>query len=195
MQEAARILDARRPDVVLVHLDRGEHLAVALAARMLGIVVAHTQDGDGSGSIDEIQRHAISKLLQVHFPETDEAADRLRRMGEDDWRVHVVGSTYVDRVVKGIYPAAAEARAAVGLGPDERFVLAVVHPESYVDRSGNRRLAEDVLAAIRVSGRRAAVTYPCSDPGSRRSSARSRSSTATPGSSCGATSTTTSTSG
>lgn len=163
--EAARVLAERRPDVVLVHGDRAEHLVVALAALTLGIAVAHTQGGDRSGNVDEIQRHAISKLAHLHFPETDEAAERLRRLGEDDWRIHVAGSTYVDRIVGGLYPDAATARAAVGLAPGDRFLLAVVHPETYVDAGANRQLAEDVLGAARATGRRVVVTYPCSDPG------------------------------
>ena len=154
MQEAARVLERRRPDVVLVHGDRGEHLAVALAALTLGIVVAHTQGGDRSGNIDEIQRHAISKLAHVHFPETEEAAARLRRMGEDDWRIHVVGSTYVDRIVQAAYTPPEEARAALGLEPGERFLLVLVHPETYLDREENGALAESVLATTRGTGLR-----------------------------------------
>jgi GDP/UDP-N,N'-diacetylbacillosamine 2-epimerase (hydrolysing) len=165
MQEAARVLERRKPDIVLVHGDRGEQLAVALTALTLGIVVAHTQGGDRSGNIDEIQRHAISKLAHVHFPETEEAAERLRRMGEDDWRIHVVGSTYVDRIVRAEYTSADEARAALGLEPGERFLLVLVHPETYLDREGNRALAESVLATTRATGLRSVVTYPCSDPG------------------------------
>jgi GDP/UDP-N,N'-diacetylbacillosamine 2-epimerase (hydrolysing) len=164
MREAARILDERRPEIVLVHGDRAEHLVVALAALTLGIVVAHTQGGDRSGNIDEIQRHAISKLAHVHFPETDEAAERLRRMGEDDWRIHVIGSTYVDRIVQRMYPTPEEARAAIGLD-GAPFVLGVVHPETYLAPGGNRALAESVVESIRASGRHGVLTYPCSDPG------------------------------
>ncbi len=77
MQEAARVLHALKPDILLVHGDRGEHLMVAFAALNLGIPIAHTQGGEVSGNIDDIQRHAISKLAHVHFPETKEAALRL----------------------------------------------------------------------------------------------------------------------
>src|SRR5207237_1008522 len=61
LSNAAGVLEQRRPDVVLVHGDRGEHLMVAFAALNLGIAVAHTQGGDRSGNIDELQRHAITK--------------------------------------------------------------------------------------------------------------------------------------
>jgi GDP/UDP-N,N'-diacetylbacillosamine 2-epimerase (hydrolysing) len=163
--EAARILDRHRPDVVLVHGDRGDHLMVAFAAVSLGLAVAHTQGGDRSGNVDELQRHAISKLAHLHFPETEAAAERLRRMGEDDWRIHVVGSTYVDRIVAGAYTPPGEARAAVGLGEDEPFLLVLVHPETFRDRAGNEELARAVLGAAAASGLRSVVSYPVSDPG------------------------------
>jgi UDP-hydrolysing UDP-N-acetyl-D-glucosamine 2-epimerase len=161
---AARVLERQDPEVVVVHGDRGEHLMVAFAALNLGLAVAHTQGGDRSGNIDEIQRHAISKLAHLHFPETEAAAERLRRMGEDDWRIHVVGSTYVDRIAAGSYMPPEEARRAVGLGPDEAFLLILVHPETYRSREENRTLATAVLDGARATGLRSLVTYPAADP-------------------------------
>lgn len=162
---AGNVLAERRPDIVLVHGDRGEHLMVALAALNLGIVVAHTQGGDRSGNIDELQRHAITKLAHVHFPESEAAAERIRRLGEDDWRIHVAGSTYVDRIVAGLHVGENDARAQLDLAPGEPFLLAVVHPETFLDRDANQRLAEAVFDALASTGLRSVVTYPCSDPG------------------------------
>jgi UDP-hydrolysing UDP-N-acetyl-D-glucosamine 2-epimerase len=161
----AEVLERHAPDAVLVHGDRGEHLMVAFAALNLGLVVAHTQGGDRSGNIDELQRHAITKLAHVHFPESEESAARIVRLGEDPWRVHTVGSTYVDRIVRGLYVEPADARARLGLGPDEHYLLAVVHPETFLDREANRRQAETILDALERTGLRTVVTYPCSDPG------------------------------
>lgn len=138
---------------------------VAFAALNLGIAIAHTQGGDRSGNIDELQRHAISKLAHVHFPETEASADRLRRMGEDPWRIHTVGSTYVDRIVAGLYVDPRAARTQLGLAADEPFLLAVVHPETFLDRAQNEAQAEAVLTAVEATGLRSVVTYPCSDPG------------------------------
>lgn len=162
---AANVLAERRPDIILVHGDRGEHLIVALAALNLGIAVAHTQGGDRSGNIDELQRHAITKLAHVHFPESEVAAQRIRSLGEDEWRVHLVGSTYIDRIVGRLNVEPAQARIQLGLEPGEPFLLAVVHPETFLDRDANRRQAEAVFDALASTGLRSVVTYPCSDPG------------------------------
>lgn len=70
LAKGAGLLAAMRPDIVMVHADRGEHLVIALAALNLGIPVAHSQGGEVSGNIDDIQRHAITKLAHIHFPET-----------------------------------------------------------------------------------------------------------------------------
>jgi UDP-hydrolysing UDP-N-acetyl-D-glucosamine 2-epimerase len=162
---AGSILERVRPEVVLVHGDRGEHLMVAFAAANLGVAVAHTQGGDRSGNIDELQRHAISKLAHLHFPESESAAERLRRMGEEEWRICTVGSTYVDRIVGGHFVAPDEARGRLGLAPGEAFLLVLVHPETFLSRDDNEHVARAVLSAVRATGLRAIVTYPCSDPG------------------------------
>jgi GDP/UDP-N,N'-diacetylbacillosamine 2-epimerase (hydrolysing) len=165
LTEVTKVLDRCRPEIVLVHGDRAEHLVVALAALTLGMAVAHTQGGDRSGNVDEIQRHSISKLAHVHFPETEDAAERLGRLGEDPWRIHTVGSLYIDRIVQGLFAPSLRARRTLGLAPDEPFLLLLVHPESYADEEANERMATRVFAAAAASGMRSVVTYPCSDPG------------------------------
>jgi UDP-hydrolysing UDP-N-acetyl-D-glucosamine 2-epimerase len=165
LEGAAEVLERWAPEAVLVHGDRGEHLMVAFAAANLGIAVAHTQGGDRSGNIDELQRHAITKLAHLHFPESDAAAERLRRMGEEEWRIHTVGSTYIDRIAAGEFVAPDEARARLGLDAGEAFLLVLVHPETFLSREDNAWVARNVFAAVRETELPAIVTYPCSDPG------------------------------
>lgn len=84
------------PDLVVVIADRFECLPVAMAATYMNIPVAHIEGGEISGSIDESIRHAITKLSYLHFPCSEEARDRIIRMGENAERVHLVGSTSFD---------------------------------------------------------------------------------------------------
>lgn len=165
LAKAARILKKLSPDIVLVHGDRGEHLMVAFAAQNLGIPVAHTQGGDISGNIDDIIRHAITKLAHLHFPETQESAERILKMGEEPWRVRVVGSTYVDRIKNGEYTLAQTAREKYGLGRDEKYLIVLFHPDTYLSRQENYRVAKNVMDAVHSFGVNSVVVYPCSDPG------------------------------
>lgn len=71
------------PDTVLTVADRFETMATAVAAAYMNILVAHTQGGEVSGSIDESVRHAVTKLSHIHFPATELSARRVVAMGED----------------------------------------------------------------------------------------------------------------
>ena len=97
----------------------------------MGIVVAHTQGGDRSGNIDEIQRHAISKLAHVHFPETEEAAERLRNC---DQLCRILGDELARVAVQACDSALAVVAAETRVGrvlsardewPHERRTVAV----------------------------------------------------------------------
>lgn len=154
-------------DVVLVVGDRVEAFAAATAAHISHRVVAHVHGGDRAlGQVDDALRHSISKLAHLHFPATDQSAERLRRMGEDSWRIHRVGSPGIDGV-----RAAAARRAELrvnfpGLRP-RRFALLVLHPTG-PDEAKERDRAETVIGGVEDVGfEQVVVVYPNNDPGSR----------------------------
>jgi len=94
--EFASAFENLKPDVVLVIADRFECLPIAMAAAYMNIPVAHIEGGEISGSIDESIRHAITKMAHLHFPATEEAKERIVRMGEPESSVFCVGSTSLD---------------------------------------------------------------------------------------------------
>src|SRR6185503_3057000 len=86
--ELASTISHLRSDVILVVGDRVEAFAAAAAGHVSQRVVAHVHGGDrAEGQIDDSLRHAISKLAYVHFAVTRDSAVRLKRLGEDAWRV------------------------------------------------------------------------------------------------------------
>ncbi|MEO0511585.1 MAG: UDP-N-acetylglucosamine 2-epimerase [Planctomycetota bacterium] len=93
----ARSFGHLRPDWVVVLGDRIEAFAAAAAASVGGIALAHLHGGDlAEGVADDAMRHAITKLAHLHLPATLDAAARLRRMGEDEDTIEVVGSPAID---------------------------------------------------------------------------------------------------
>jgi len=96
LQNLPDIFNRLKPDIVLVHADRFEMLAVAKTAAFMNIPIAHTQGGDVTGTIDEPVRHAITKLAHLHFPTTEMSQSRLFRMGEDPTTVYMVGCPTID---------------------------------------------------------------------------------------------------
>ena len=89
-----------KPDIVVVHGDRYEALAAAIAASFLNIFVAHIQGGEVSGTIDEHIRHAITKLAHAHFPSNDDALKRIVRLGERQDMVFNVGCPASDLLLQ-----------------------------------------------------------------------------------------------
>ncbi len=117
-----------RPDLVLLLGDRGEMLAGAIAAIHLNIPVAHIHGGERSGTVDEPVRHAISKLSHLHLTATEEAQNRLVRMGEHAGHVFVVGAPGL----VGLRDEPDTDRAALirdhGLDAARRIALLIYHP-------------------------------------------------------------------
>lgn len=164
LTKAADVLADLAPDILLVIGDRGEVLATTIAAHNLRIAIAHVQGGDVSGSLDEPVRHAITKLAHIHFPSTEASARRLRAMGEEAWRVHVVGDTHVDQLLLRRVTTPDELRARYRLPEGEPFLLVLQHSDSTEPERSREQMAETVAAVLSL-GLRALFVYPCSDQG------------------------------
>src|SRR4051812_9799470 len=95
----AKALEALGTDVVLVVGDRVEAFAAATAGHLSGRVVAHVHGGDRAlGQVDDALRHAITKLSHIHFAATKQSAERIRKLGEDAWRIFLVGTPGIDGI-------------------------------------------------------------------------------------------------
>ena len=98
--EFSTVFDQLKPDIVLVVADRYETLAAGIAASYMNIVLAHTQGGEVTGSIDESVRHATTKLAHIHFPASLNAKKNIIKMGENPKKVYLVGCPSLDLIKK-----------------------------------------------------------------------------------------------
>lgn len=81
--EISSVLDEIKPDLVITVGDRFETMCTTLAAAYMNIPIAHTMGGEVSGTIDESIRHAITKFSHIHFPASRDAAERIKKLGEN----------------------------------------------------------------------------------------------------------------
>lgn len=163
LQGFVPVLQAIAPDILLLLGDRGEMLAGAIAAIHLGIPVAHLHGGERSGTVDEPVRHAISKLSHLHFVATQEAHDRLVRMGERSMNVHVVGAPGVDGLVERKLPDRTSLCLSAGFDPAKPIGLLVYHPVLQEAIDADRQIGEIISAA---EGVQVLALMPNSDAGS-----------------------------
>jgi len=89
-----------KPDINLILGDRDEAFASALAASHMNIPNAHIHGGDKSkAGIDEYNRHAITKISNIHFTATKKSTLRVKKMGENPKYVFHTGSPSIDEIV------------------------------------------------------------------------------------------------
>ena len=168
--ELPTVFEHLQPDIVVTVADRFETIATAVAAAYMNVLVAHTQGGEISGSIDESVRHAVTKLAHVHFPATELAARRIVAMGEDPASVFNVGCPSIDLVARtdlGLRGEVLEQFGGVGpvIDPEQPFVLVVQHPVTTEYGQGMDQINE-TLEAVGEIGAQALVFWPNVDAGS-----------------------------
>ncbi len=85
-----------KPDWLIVAGDRGETLIAVVAAAYMNIPIAHIQAGELSGNIDGQARHAIGKFAHLHFASNLDAYRRLKKLGEQEFRIFNYGAPQLD---------------------------------------------------------------------------------------------------
>ncbi len=153
-----------RPDLLVVHGDRVEALAGAIVGALNGILVAHVEGGELSGSVDELVRHAVSKLSHLHFVANNEAASRLQQMGEKPESIFVIGSPDIDVMLSDSLPSIEEARTRYEITFPEYSIF--IHHPVVTELHHLRQHMESIVDGLRASGRKFVVIYPNNDTGS-----------------------------
>lgn len=169
--EFATAFEDLAPDVTFVIADRYECLPIAMAASYLNVPVAHIEGGELTGSIDENIRHAITKLAKLHFPATQEAAERIIRMGEAPQSVFPVGATSLD-VIKDcnltdldpLFAFQEIAGAGAKLDYTKPYIIVIQHPVT-TEYSHNRSHLMETQSALHDLGMGIVWLWPNMDAG------------------------------
>jgi UDP-N-acetylglucosamine 2-epimerase (hydrolysing) len=152
------------PDVIVVHGDRIETLAGATVGALNNILVAHVEGGELSGTIDELLRHAASKLSHAHFVANEEAKLRLCQMGECDESVFVIGSPDMDAMISTGLPPIDDVKNYYEI-PYDDFCISLFHPVT-TEVDDMDEYAENYVAALEESNLNYVLIFPNNDKGS-----------------------------
>jgi len=153
-----RVCARERPDWVIVVGDVNSTLACAITAKKLGIRVAHVEAGLRSRDMsmpEEINRLCTDAISDLLFTTDEIASDNLRREGVPDERIHFVGNTMIDTLLRHID----EARSLPlhdGVSPG-RYVVLTLHRPSNVDR---RQDLERIMGAVNAIAERMPIVFP-----------------------------------
>jgi UDP-N-acetylglucosamine 2-epimerase (hydrolysing) len=154
----------RKPDLLIVHGDRIEALAGALAGLLTNTPVAHIEGGEVSGTVDEMVRHSISKLASTHFVANQEAREILLQMGEQNERIFEIGSPDVDIMLSSGLPNLQEVRTRYDI-PFTQYAIAIFHPVvTEIEQISEQ--SREFFEALVESNLNYVVIEPNNDPGS-----------------------------
>jgi len=158
------IVKSYRPDLLVVHGDRGESLAGAITGVLSNVLVAHIEGGEFSGTVDELMRHSITKLSHIHYVANEAARDVVLQLGENPQSIWMIGSPEVDLMLSSDLPSLSSVKTYYDITFDD-LALLVFHP---VTTEPHQTLAHfrAVTDAVRRSGLNYVALYPNNDHGS-----------------------------
>lgn len=170
--ELPSVFERLKPDIVITVGDRFETMATTLAAAYMNIPIAHTMGGEVSGTIDESIRHAVTKFAHIHFPASKDAAERIKKLGEDEENIYLVGCPridLVDEILKDETKPINENVLETGVGDkidiNQPFLLVSQHPVTTEYGDGEAQINE-TLSAVKKTNMQAIILWPNADAGS-----------------------------
>lgn len=127
----SEVYDDLQPDIVVVLGDRYELLPIVLAANVANIPVAHISGGElTEGVLDEMFRHAITKLSHLHFTAIESYRNRVIQMGESPERVFTVGEIGLDNLRTMQFMSKEELEMNLGRKLFSKNLLVTYHPDT-----------------------------------------------------------------
>ncbi len=153
------------PDMIIVHGDRVETLAGAIVGSLNNILVAHIEGGEISGTVDELIRHSVSKLCHIHFVSNNDAAKRLKQMGEIESSIYTIGSPDIDVMFSDELPHLETVKDYYQI-PFEKYAIVMFHPVT-TEVKEMKQHAENFVKALQNDTHNYVVIYPNNDLGSQ----------------------------
>jgi UDP-hydrolysing UDP-N-acetyl-D-glucosamine 2-epimerase len=163
LERIGKVLNELNPNIIVIDGDRYEMPPIALAANILGIPIAHIGGGDiTEGAYDDVFRHTLTKLSNIHFPTTEIYRKRIIQMGEQPTKVFNVGSTGVENILEIPLLSKVELEKQIDFKFKDNTVMVTFHP---VTNEADTQIQQfnDLLDALQESNFRMIFTRPNAD--------------------------------
>lgn len=162
----AKVFSERCLDVLVLLGDRFEIYAVAGAAVVFNIPIAHLHGGERSeGANDELFRHAVTKMSHLHFTSTEEYRNRVIQMGESPDRVFCVGAIGLDNLERLKLLDENELEESLGFRLGRKNLLVTYHPVTLERDSPSAQFSELLGALECFTDTTIVFTNPNADSG------------------------------
>jgi len=166
--ELAGVIHALQPDLALVLGDRSEAVTFAFTCSILGVPIAHFHGGEISlGALDELHRHAITKLSSLHFPADESAVKRITQMGEQPDSIFFFGPLIADRMYADMSLTRETLAKKFSFSWAEKTAIVTMHGAKFDNPSTSEHLDALFNALDKIKNLNVIFTGPNSDPESQ----------------------------
>lgn len=168
LEHLSGVLEAFKPELVLVHGDTSTTLAASLACYYKQIPVAHVEAGLRTGDIyspwpEEVNRKVAGAIAELHFAPTERSRDNLLNEAVPQERIIITGNTVIDALhdasslLDNETKASASFSTRFALNPSKRLILVTGHRrESFGD--GFARICKAIATLAQRSD--VEIVYP-----------------------------------
>lgn len=148
----AEAFNELKPDLIVIIGDRYELVPIATCANILHIPLAHISGGEiTEGALDDLFRHALTKLSNLHFVAHHSYANRLIHMGENPDRVFTVGEPGIEDIHNETLLTKDQLEASLKIKLKEKNFIITLHPETLGTDATPEKLCESLLNALPVT--------------------------------------------
>jgi UDP-hydrolysing UDP-N-acetyl-D-glucosamine 2-epimerase len=162
-----KVFRKERIDYLLALGDRWELLPLVYAAMIMRIPVIHLGGGEDTvGAIDNQIRHAITKLSHIHCVANSVYARHLRAMGEEAWRINIIGSPGLENIRNSTPIDESDVREKLGVPADAEYYLMTYHPETGGNVHRDVSRIRHMMDVLLKRGSHIIATYPNCETGS-----------------------------
>jgi UDP-N-acetylglucosamine 2-epimerase (non-hydrolysing)/GDP/UDP-N,N'-diacetylbacillosamine 2-epimerase (hydrolysing) len=165
-----RVIKKCKPDIFLVYADRFESFAATIASSQTNTVTAHVEGGDitEGGALDDNVRHAMTKLSHLHYVTNKDSYHRVKNMGEEDWRIELVGYPAIDLIANNEFISEEDICNYIDIDINKPILIFTQHSVTNKFQLVKEQLIASIKGIKKISKERdiqCIFTYPNNDAG------------------------------
>jgi len=165
--QITQIFNIYKPDFVVLLGDRYELFIMAIAALLYQVPIIHLHGGENTtGVIDEQVRHAITKMAHIHMPSTELYAENISKMGEEDWRIHIIGAPGLENIKRLNLYTKDEILKLTGIDVNKNTIICTYHPVTLEGEDSVNWQTKNLLEALSKFDFQIVFTRPNAEIGS-----------------------------
>lgn len=164
----AKAYERLKPEIIVVCGDRFEVFSAVAAAVPFRIPIAHIHGGElTTGAMDDLFRHAITKMSHIHFPAATPYAGRITQMGESPENIFCFGAPGLDNIRKLDLMGREQLCRTLGIPEDKKIGVVTYHPVTLEDNTAEDQTEELLKALKKFKDVYWVITLPNADTGGR----------------------------